>query len=133
VFWEFAKRKLATRKDKIKIIKTKRDSYATCLPLALSVSRKARCELVACLLSRRSEDVSIFFRRASVHCEDLLDYWFRRRRFVEQFGGQNPPSKRCIQLLVKKLETKNVVNSYGINLRKELTYFPTAVTFLAHL
>jgi hypothetical protein len=26
----------------------------------------------ACLLSRRSEDVSIFFGRASVHCEDLL-------------------------------------------------------------
>jgi hypothetical protein len=30
VFWEFAKRKLATGKDKIKIINTKRDSYATC-------------------------------------------------------------------------------------------------------
>jgi hypothetical protein len=29
-----------------------------------------------------------------------------QRRFVEQFGGRNPPSKRCIQLLVKKLETK---------------------------
>jgi hypothetical protein len=29
----------------------------------------------ACLLSRRSEDVSIFFGRASVHCEGLLDYW----------------------------------------------------------
>jgi hypothetical protein len=26
-----------------------------------------------------------------------------QRRFVEQFGGRNPPSKRCIQLLVKKL------------------------------
>jgi hypothetical protein len=25
-----------------------------------------------------------------------------QRRFVEQFGGRNPPSKRCIQLLVKK-------------------------------
>jgi hypothetical protein len=23
-----------------------------------------------------SEDVSIFFGTASVHCEDLLDYWF---------------------------------------------------------
>jgi hypothetical protein len=55
-----------------------------------------------CLLSRRSEDVSIFFGRASVHCEDLLDYWFQdcQRSFVEQFGGRNPPSKRCIQLLV---------------------------------
>jgi hypothetical protein len=30
VFWEFAKRKLAARKDKIKIINTKRDGYATC-------------------------------------------------------------------------------------------------------
>jgi hypothetical protein len=28
------------------------------------------------------------------------------QRFVERFGGRNPPSKRCIQLLVKKLETK---------------------------
>jgi hypothetical protein len=26
-----------------------------------------------------------------------------QRRFVEQFGGRNPPSKRCIQLLVKNL------------------------------
>jgi hypothetical protein len=30
----------------------------------------------ACLLSRRSGDVSIFFGRASFHCEGLLDYWF---------------------------------------------------------
>jgi hypothetical protein len=30
VFREFAKRKLATRKDKIKIINTKRDGYVTC-------------------------------------------------------------------------------------------------------
>jgi hypothetical protein len=37
VFWEFAKRKLATPKDKIKIIKS--------LPLlVLSVSREERCE-----------------------------------------------------------------------------------------
>jgi hypothetical protein len=40
VFWEFAKRKLATRKDKIKIIKS--------LPLALSVSREERCEVPIC-------------------------------------------------------------------------------------
>jgi hypothetical protein len=40
VFWEFAKRKLATRKDKIKVIKS--------LPLALSVSREERCEVLAC-------------------------------------------------------------------------------------
>jgi hypothetical protein len=47
VFWEFAKRKLVTQKDKIKIIKTKRYDYATCLPLALSVSREERCEVLA--------------------------------------------------------------------------------------
>jgi hypothetical protein len=29
-----------------------------------------------------------------------------QRRFVEQFGGRNPQSKRRIQLLVEKLETK---------------------------
>jgi hypothetical protein len=73
VFWEFAKRKLVTRKDKI--MKTKRYGYATCLPLALSVSHEERCKVLACSLSRRSEDVSIFFGRARVHCEDLLDYW----------------------------------------------------------
>jgi hypothetical protein len=39
VFWEFAKRKLATRKDKVKIIKS--------LPLALSVSGEERCEVLA--------------------------------------------------------------------------------------
>jgi hypothetical protein len=48
VFREIVKRKLATRKDKIKIIKTKRGGYATCLPLALSVSREERCEVLAC-------------------------------------------------------------------------------------
>jgi hypothetical protein len=37
------------------------------------------------LLSRRSEDVSIFFGRASVRCEDILDYWF------QQFGGKQAP------------------------------------------
>jgi hypothetical protein len=33
--------------DKIKIIKMKRDGYATCLPLALSVSCEERCEVLA--------------------------------------------------------------------------------------
>jgi uncharacterized CHY-type Zn-finger protein len=48
----------------------------------------------ACLLSRRSEDVSISFGRASVHCED---YWITgsikncQRRFVEKFGGKQAP------------------------------------------
>jgi hypothetical protein len=32
-----------------------------------------------------------------------------QRRFVEQFGGRNPPSKRRIQLLVEKLETKETL------------------------
>jgi hypothetical protein len=32
-----------------------------------------------------------------------------QRRFVEQFGGRNPLSKCCIQLLVKKLETKGTL------------------------
>jgi hypothetical protein len=42
-------------------------------------------------------------------------YWItgsiknRQRKFVEQFGGRNPPSKRCIQLLVRKLETKGTL------------------------
>jgi hypothetical protein len=41
VFWEFAKRKLATQKDKIKI------KIIKSLPLALSVSREERCEVLA--------------------------------------------------------------------------------------
>jgi hypothetical protein len=32
-----------------------------------------------------------------------------QRRFVQQFGGRNPPLKCCIQLLVKKLETKGTL------------------------
>jgi hypothetical protein len=43
VFWEFAKRKLATWKDKLKIIKS--------LQLALSVSREERCDSVGSLTS----------------------------------------------------------------------------------
>jgi hypothetical protein len=48
VFWELSKRKLPTRKDKIKIMKTKRYGYATCLLLGLSVSGEERCEVLAC-------------------------------------------------------------------------------------
>jgi hypothetical protein len=48
VFWEFAKKKLVTRKDKIKIIMTKRYGYATFLPLMLSVGGEERCEVLAC-------------------------------------------------------------------------------------
>jgi hypothetical protein len=40
------------------------------------------------------------------------------QRFVEQFGGQNPPSKRCIQLLVKKLETKGTWRREARNVGK---------------
>jgi hypothetical protein len=40
VFSGFAKRKLVTQKDKIKIMRS--------LPLALSVSREERCEVLAC-------------------------------------------------------------------------------------
>jgi hypothetical protein len=32
-----------------------------------------------------------------------------KRKFFEQFGGQNLPSKHCIQNLVKKLETKGTL------------------------
>jgi hypothetical protein len=45
----------------------------------------------------------------------VKNYWITgsikncQRRFVEQFGGQNPPSKRCIQNLVKNLETKGTL------------------------
>jgi hypothetical protein len=41
-----------------------------------------------------------------------------QRRFVEQFGGRNPPSKRCIQLLVKKLETKGTWRREARNVGK---------------
>jgi hypothetical protein len=80
VFWEFAKKKLATRKDKIKIIKS--------LPLALSVSREERCEVLAFICS---EDVSIFFLRASVHCWITGSIKNCQRMFVEEFGGKQAP------------------------------------------
>jgi hypothetical protein len=41
-----------------------------------------------------------------------------QRRFVEEFGGRNPPSKRCIQLLVKKLETKGTWRREARNVGK---------------
>jgi hypothetical protein len=89
VFWEFAKRKLATRKDKIKIMKTKRYGYATCLPLTLSVSGEERCEVLACFhvvmkMYRYFLEERVFIVKA---------YWITgsikncQRRFVEQFGG----------------------------------------------
>jgi hypothetical protein len=108
MFWEFAKRKFGTENDNIKIIKTKRDSYATCLPLTLSLSCLERCEVLACFyiivkMYRYSLEERVFI---------VKTYWITgsikncQRKFVEQFGGRNQPSKRCIQLLVEKLETK---------------------------
>jgi hypothetical protein len=38
------------------------------------VSREERCEVLACF--HVVVKMSIFFGRVSVHCEDLLDYWF---------------------------------------------------------
>jgi hypothetical protein len=45
-----------------------------------------------------------------------------QRRSVEQFGGRNPPSKRCIQLLVKKLETKGTWRREARNVRKSSVF-----------
>jgi hypothetical protein len=44
-----------------------------------------------------------------------------QRRFVEQFGGRNPPSKHCIQLLVEKLETKGILLVLHSGGRKEMS------------
>jgi hypothetical protein len=94
VFWEFAKRKLATWKDKIKIIKS--------LLLALSVSREERCEVLACF----HVVVKMYQYSLEERVFTVKTYWITgsnkncQRRFVEHFGGRNPPSKRCIQLLV---------------------------------
>jgi hypothetical protein len=41
-----------------------------------------------------------------------------QRWFVEQFGGRNLPSKHCIQLLVKKLETKGTWQKEARNVGK---------------
>jgi hypothetical protein len=82
-------------------MKTKRYGYATCLPL----NGEERCEVFACFhvvvkMYRYSLKERVFIVKA---------YWINgsinncQRRFVEQFGGQNPPLKRYIQLLVKKL------------------------------
>jgi hypothetical protein len=135
VFWEFAKRKLATRKDKIrKIMKTKRCGYATCLPLALSVSREERCEALACFhvvvkMYRYSLEERVFNVKA---------YWITgsikncQRMFVEQFGGLNLPSKRCIQLLVKSLSylilSYRVTNFLFSNSQNTQPYFNTGMT-----
>jgi hypothetical protein len=74
----------------------------------VSVSHEERCEVLACFhvvvkMYRYSLEERVFI---------VKTYWITgsikncQRRFVQQFGGRNPPSKRYIQLLVKKLETK---------------------------
>jgi hypothetical protein len=81
-------------KDKIKIIKS--------LPLALLVSREERCEVLGCF----HVVVKIYRYCLEERVFIVKTYWITgsikncQRRFVEQFGGRNPPSKRCIQLLV---------------------------------
>jgi hypothetical protein len=129
VFCEFAKRKLATRKDKIKIIKTKREGYATCLPLALSVSREDRCEVLACYhvlvkMYRYSLEERVFIVKTYWNTGSIKNC---QKRFVEKFGGQNPPSKRCIQLLVKKLISFRVVNFLFANSQNTQPHFITGM------
>jgi hypothetical protein len=85
VFWEFAKRKLATRKDKIKFIKS--------LPLALSVSREERCEVLACFhvvvkMYRYSLEERVFIVKTYGITGSIYNC---QRRFVEQFSGKQAP------------------------------------------
>jgi hypothetical protein len=96
LFWEFAKRKLATQKDKTKIINTKTDGFATCLSVALSVSREERCEVFSCFhvvvkMYRHSMEERVFIMKT---IGLLVPFKNCQRRFVEQFGGRNPPLKR---------------------------------------
>jgi hypothetical protein len=82
VFWEFAERKLATRKDKIKLIKS--------LPLALSVSREERCEVLACF----HVEVKMYRYYLEERMFIVKTYWITgsikncQRMLVEQFGGK---------------------------------------------
>jgi squalene cyclase len=86
----------------------------------LSVSGEERYEVLACFhvvvkMYRYSLEERVFI---------VKTYWITdsikncQRRFVEQFGGRNPPSKRCIQLLVKKLETKGTWRREARNVGK---------------
>jgi hypothetical protein len=87
VFWKFAKWKLEHTKikDKIKIIKS--------LPLALSVSREERSEVLA------SFHVVVKMYRYSLEERVFIvkTYWITgsikncQRWFVEQFGGKQAP------------------------------------------
>jgi hypothetical protein len=57
----------------------------------------------------------------------LKTYWITgpiknyQRRFVEQFGGRNLLSIRCIQLLVKKLETKGTLMDLHVGGRPDMS------------
>jgi hypothetical protein len=130
VFWEFGKRKLVTRNDKIKIMKTKRYGYATCLPLALSVSREERCEVLACFhivlkMYRYSLEERVFIVKTYWITGSIKNF---QRRFVEQFCGRNPPSKRFIQILVKKfILSFRVVNFLSANSEKTQPHFITGM------
>jgi hypothetical protein len=48
----------------------------------------------------------------------LVPLRIAHRRFVGQFGGRNPPSKRYIQRLVEKLETKGTWQMEARNVGK---------------
>jgi hypothetical protein len=128
VFWEFPKRKLATRKDKIKIIKS--------LPLELSVSREERCWVLACFhvvvkMYRYSLEERVFV---------VKTYWITgsikncQRRFVEQFGGRNPPSKRLSYLILSFRVTNflfaNSQNTAALHYRYDMQMYCTFVRFV---
>jgi uncharacterized protein YktA (UPF0223 family) len=82
VFWEFAKRKLVTRKDKIKI------KIIKSFPLSLSVSGEERCEVLACFhvvvkMYRYSLEERVFIVKAYSITGSIKNC---QRRFFEQFG-----------------------------------------------
>jgi hypothetical protein len=80
------------RQDKIKIMKTKRYGYATCLPLALSVSGEERWEVLACLLACLHVVVKMYRYSLEERVFIVKAYWITgsikncQRRFLEQFG-----------------------------------------------
>jgi hypothetical protein len=112
-------------------MKTKRYGFATCLPLALSVSGEEKCEVLACFhvvvkMYRYSLEERVFI---------VKTYWITGsiknclKMFVEQFGGgRNPPSKRCIQLLVKKLILSFHVPTSFLRIPRTQPHFITDMT-----
>jgi hypothetical protein len=102
------------------------------LPLALSVSGEERWEVLACFhvvvkMYRYSLEERVFI---------VKTYWVTgsikncQRSFVKQFGSRNPPSKRCIQLLVKKLILSYlfVLPTSFMRIPKTQPHFITGVT-----